>query len=70
MGQDLQQWAVAHRGADSRLPSGKQIASQFGRHERWGRLVKRAGMAGQFKSGNPAGDHSDDTEKEPAAADR
>jgi hypothetical protein len=48
-GPDLQQrawqWAMAHRDADGSLPSGKQIASHLGRHERWGRLVKRAGMA-------------------------
>jgi hypothetical protein len=63
-GRDLQQrawqWAVAHRGADGLLPSGKQIASHFGRHERWGRLVKRAGMAGQFSTGNTPGGRSGD----------
>lgn len=50
--QDLQQqawrWATANRAADGSLPSGKEIASQFGRHERWGRLVKRAGVTGAF----------------------
>jgi hypothetical protein len=34
-------WAVAHRAPDGSLPSGKAIADQFGRHERWGRLVKQ-----------------------------
>jgi hypothetical protein len=34
-------WAVANRGDDGRLPSGKAIADRFGRHERWGRLVKQ-----------------------------
>lgn len=42
------QWALAHRGEDGSLPSGKAIADHYGRHERWGRLVKRAGLAGQF----------------------
>jgi hypothetical protein len=34
------QWALANRAGDGTLPSGKQIAGQYGRHERWGRLVK------------------------------
>jgi hypothetical protein len=49
---DLQQqawrWALAHRASDGSLPSGLEIARQHGRHERWGRLVKRAGAAGEF----------------------
>jgi hypothetical protein len=32
------------------LPSGKQIASHFDRHECWGRLVKHASMAGRFSA--------------------
>jgi hypothetical protein len=28
--------------------SGREIARRYGRHERWGRLVKRAGAAGQL----------------------
>jgi hypothetical protein len=48
-GLDLQreawQWALANRAADGSLPSGKDIALRFGRHERWGRLVKRSGIA-------------------------
>jgi Protein of unknown function (DUF2637) len=51
-GRDLQhqawRWALAHRGSDGSLPSGLEIARQHGRHERWGRLVKRAGAAGEF----------------------
>jgi Protein of unknown function (DUF2637) len=51
-GRDLQQqawrWALAHRTGDGSLPSGLEIARQHGRHERWGRLVKRAGAAGEF----------------------
>jgi Protein of unknown function (DUF2637) len=41
------EWAVEYRDAHGGLPSGKVIADQFGRHERWGRLVKRDGLAGQ-----------------------
>jgi hypothetical protein len=41
------QWADANRDADGSLPSGKAIAGVFGRHERWGRLVKQHGDAGQ-----------------------
>ena len=56
-GKDLQcqawHWAVAHQTSDGSLPSGREIAGQFGRHERWGRLVKRAGTAGGF-SGQPS----------------
>jgi hypothetical protein len=52
VGQDVQwqawQWALANRDADGSLPSGKAIAAQYGRHERWGRLVKRTGTVGGF----------------------
>ncbi len=41
-------WAQAHRASDGSLPSGREIARHYGRHERWGRLVKRAGVAGEF----------------------
>jgi Protein of unknown function (DUF2637) len=41
--QDALAWAMANRGEDGKLPSGKAIAYQFGRHERWGRLVKQHG---------------------------
>jgi hypothetical protein len=51
-GRDLQrqawQWAQAKGGEDGSLPSGREIAHQFGRHERWGRLVKRSGCSGEF----------------------
>jgi hypothetical protein len=51
-GKDLQweawHWALAHRASDGSLPSGREIARQFGRHERWGRLVKRTGITGGF----------------------
>lgn len=42
------QWALANREGDGSLPSGREIARHYGRHERWGRLVKRAGAAGEF----------------------
>jgi hypothetical protein len=51
-GRELQrqawQWAQANRANDGSLPSGMLIARQYGRHERWGRLVKRSGSAGEF----------------------
>lgn len=45
------QWALTNRADDGSLPSGKRIADRYGRHERWGRLVKRAGATGNL------GDH-------------
>jgi hypothetical protein len=45
------QWALANRAGDGSLPSGREIASQYGRHERWGRLVKRSGAAGELAIG-------------------
>jgi hypothetical protein len=42
------QWALANRVGDGSLPSGKDIGREHGRHERWGRLVKRAGLAGEL----------------------
>jgi len=42
------QWALANRGPDGSLPSGTEVARQFRRSERWGRLVKNTGLAGQF----------------------
>ena len=41
-------WALDNRASDGTLPSGREIAHQHGRHERWGRLVKRSGLAGEF----------------------
>jgi hypothetical protein len=52
VGRDLQRqawlWALANRAEDGSVPSGREIARRYGRHERWGRLVKRAGAAGQL----------------------
>jgi hypothetical protein len=45
------QWALANRAGDGSLPSGREIARRYGRHERWGRLVKRSGAAGELASG-------------------
>lgn len=42
------QWALTNRSGDGSLPSGKDIGRAHGRHERWGRLVKRAGLAGEL----------------------
>jgi Protein of unknown function (DUF2637) len=41
-------WALANRTSDGTLPAGSEIARQHGRRERWGRLVKSAGLAGEF----------------------
>jgi hypothetical protein len=46
------QWALANRAGDGSLPSGREIAGHYGRHERWGRLVKRSGTAGEFATGS------------------
>ena len=55
-GKDLQRqawrWALAQRAGDGSLPSGREIADQFGRHERWGRMVKRSGTARELSSGH------------------
>ncbi|HLQ54390.1 MAG TPA: hypothetical protein VK162_08970 [Streptosporangiaceae bacterium] len=42
------QRAQANRSGDGSLPSGRDIGHQHGRHERWGRLVKRSGLAGEL----------------------
>jgi Protein of unknown function (DUF2637) len=48
------QWALANRAGNGSLPSGREIALQYGRHERWGRLVKRSGAAGEFAADSEA----------------
>ena len=62
------QWAQVNRAKDGSLPSGKEIGRQYGRHERWGRLVKRAGTAGEFSVGNAPDDRCGDIEEVLAAA--
>jgi hypothetical protein len=47
---DAWMWAQDNRAADGSLPSGGEIARQYGRHERWGRLVKRSGLAGELST--------------------
>lgn len=42
------QWAQAHRAENGSLPTGREIARQYGRHERWGRLVKHSGCLGEL----------------------
>lgn len=41
-------WAQSNRLPDGALPSGKAIASQFERSARWGRWIKKAGLAGEL----------------------
>ena len=54
-GRDLRrqawQWAQANRAGDGSFPSGREIACQYGRHERWSRHVNRSGQAGEFALG-------------------
>jgi hypothetical protein len=42
------EWAIANKTNDGSLPSGKAIAARYGRHERWGRMVKQTGSSGQL----------------------
>jgi hypothetical protein len=42
------QWALINRRPDGSLPAGSQVARQFGRSDRWGRLVTGLGRAGQL----------------------
>jgi hypothetical protein len=72
LGRDLQRqawlWAQANRSSDGSLPSGREIAEQFGRHERWGRLVKRSGCAGEFGPDSNPGDPGEPKEQAQSAA--
>ncbi|MDH2426430.1 DUF2637 domain-containing protein [Sphaerisporangium sp. TRM90804] len=42
-------WAQANRRADGALPSGRAIAEQFERSPRWGRWIKKLGLAGELR---------------------
>ncbi|MGW4964081.1 DUF2637 domain-containing protein [Nonomuraea sp. NPDC004186] len=42
------QWAQANRRQDGNLPSGRAIAQAFDRSARWGRLIKKTGLAGDL----------------------
>ena len=42
------QWALANRRPDGSLPAGAEVARQFDRSDRWGRLVTGLGWAGQL----------------------
>jgi hypothetical protein len=44
------QWAWDNRAEDGSLPPGREIARQYGHQERWGRLVKRSGLAGELST--------------------
>jgi Protein of unknown function (DUF2637) len=43
-------WAQENLAEDGSLPTGRAIAKQYGRHERWGRLVKSSGLAGELNT--------------------
>lgn len=42
--QRAHRWALDHRTAYGALPTGREIAAQFGRSDRWGRLIKQSAM--------------------------
>jgi hypothetical protein len=54
VGPDMQReawrWAQSKQAEDGALPSGRDIGARYGRHERWGRMVKHSGLAGQLGS--------------------
>jgi hypothetical protein len=62
------QWALANRGGDGALPSGEAIARAHGRQERWGRMVKNAGLTGALGAENPQEPHLTATEGRMAAS--
>jgi hypothetical protein len=66
--QEALRWAIANRGADGRLPSGRAIADQFGRRERWGRLVKQHGEVGTRRSAAQFRERRDDGQSASSSA--
>jgi hypothetical protein len=42
------QWALANRRPDGSLPTGTEVAGEFRRSDRWGRLVKKTGLTGHL----------------------
>src|SRR6266568_2829496 len=58
-GRELQRqawhWALAHRAGDGSLPSGREIARQYGRHERWGGRRRGPPAASRKRKGVSAG---------------
>lgn len=61
------QWALARQASDGAIPTGSEIVRQPGRHERWGRLVKSAGLAGELADVD-FGEATADGARPPAAA--
>jgi len=45
--------AVLGGRVTGRFPAERRSAPQFGRHERWGRLVKGSGCSGEFAANCP-----------------
>ena len=61
------QWALTQQASDGVLPTGSEIGRQHSRYERWGRLVKRAGLAGEFADHGVAEATADGAMLAPAA---
>lgn len=57
---DAWEWALAHRRDDGSLPSGQELAEQFGRKPRWGRLVKQRGEQGLLTTADAMEGESDE----------
>ncbi|QVQ53397.1 DUF2637 domain-containing protein [Spiractinospora alimapuensis] len=52
------EWALAHRREDGSLPTGEEVAEQFERKPRWGRLVKQRGERGLLNGSNGRADEN------------
>lgn len=53
---DAWTWALANRREDGSLPTGEEVAEQFERKPRWGRLVKQRGEKGLLTGSNGRAD--------------